>query len=76
MIGTDTGDAAARFQAQTTGRSAGERTSRAGDQELELEFVPSWILGSSGRQLWRRHDISGVPAFDDRRPTGLAGFRH
>jgi hypothetical protein len=75
MIGTDTGDAGEReFQSQTTGR-VGKKSGRyrAGDQELELEFVPfrdfRIELGSS----FAAHDISGVPGFDDRRQLAWQG---
>jgi hypothetical protein len=75
MIGTDTGDAGEReFQSQTTGRFGKESGRyRAGDQELELEFVPfrdfRIELGSS----FAAHDISGVPGFDDRRQLAWQG---
>lgn len=75
MIGADVGDVGDReFQSQTIGQFAKNVAHyRALEHEIELEFVPAGISGSSSEAASRRHDINGVPDFEDRRQFGLQG---
>jgi hypothetical protein len=75
MIGTDTGSAGEReFQSQTTGRLGREgRRYRAGDQELEVEFVPFRDFRIELGSTFAAHDIHGVPGLDDRRQLAWQG---
>src|SRR3954470_1839069 len=75
MIGTDIGEPGEReFQSQTTGRFArnGGRY-RAGEQELEFEFVPAKNLRIEMGSAFAVHDINGVPGFADRRQASWQG---
>jgi hypothetical protein len=75
MIGTDVGTVGEReFQTETTGRfgkSSGNY--RAGDQQVELEFVPAKNFRIELGSTFSAHDINGVPGFDDRRQLGWQG---
>jgi len=76
MIGTDTGNVGEReFQSQTTGRFGREGGRyRAGDQELELEFIPTKDVRIELGSTFAAHDINGVPGFDDRRQLAWQGL--
>ena len=69
MIGSDVGEAGEReFQSQTTGRfSKDGGRYRAGNQQLELEFVPKENFRIEMSTAFAAHDIAGVPGFEDRR---------
>ena len=74
MIGSDVGNPGEReFQSQSTGRFGKNGTYRGGEQEFEVEFVPSpnfrVELGSS----FAAHGIRGVPGLDDRRQLAWQG---
>src|SRR3954464_12344371 len=75
MIGSDVGERGEReFQSQTTGRFAknGGRY-RAGEQELELEIVPTKDFRIELGAAFGAQDISGVPGLEDRRQAAWQG---
>ena len=75
MIGTDVGERGEReFQSQTTGRFAknGGRY-RAGEQELELEFVPAKDFRIEMGSAFAAYDINGIAGFEDRRQASWQG---
>jgi len=76
MIGTDTGNVGEReFQSQTTGRFGGEGGRyRAGNEELELEFIPTKDVRIELGSTFAAHDINGVSGFDDRRQLAWQGI--
>jgi hypothetical protein len=75
MIGTDTGNVGEReFQSQTTGRFGREGGRyRAGDEELELEFIPTKDVRIQLGSTFAAHDITGV-RFYDRRQLAWQGI--
>jgi hypothetical protein len=75
MIGSDVGTVGEReFQTQSTGRFGkdGGRY-RAGNQELELEFLPFKNLRIEIGSAFAGHDIRAVPDLDDRRQLAWQG---
>ena len=75
MIGSDVGNPGEReFQSQTTGRfGKGAGTYRAVDQEVEIEIVPLPNFRIELGGTTTLHDITGVPAIDDRRQLNFQG---
>jgi hypothetical protein len=73
MIGTDIGNVGEReFQSQTTGRFGREGGRyRAGNEELELEFIPTRDVRIELGSTFAAHDING---FDDRRQLAWQGI--
>jgi len=75
MIGSDVGERGEReFQSQTTGRFAksGGRY-RAGEQELELEFVPAKDFRIEVGSAFAAYDIRGIAGLEDRRQASWQG---
>ena len=75
MIGSDVGNPGEReFQSQTTGRfGKGAGTYRAVGQEVEIEIVPLPNFRVELGGTTTLHDITGVPAIDDRRQLNFQG---
>ena len=75
MIGSDVGNPGEReFQSQTTGRfGKGAGTYRAMGQEVEIEIVPLPNFRVELGGTTTLHDITGVPAIDDRRQLNFQG---
>ena len=75
MIGTDVGNVGEReFQSQTTGRfGKGGVAYRALAQEFEIEVVPRPNFRIEFGGTASLHDITGVPAIDDRRQFNFQG---
>jgi len=75
MIGSDVGERGEReFQSQTTGRFAksGGRY-RAGEQELELEFVPAKDFRIEVGSAFAAYDIRGIAGLENRRQASWQG---
>src|SRR3954464_6544494 len=75
MIGTDVGERGEReFQSQTTGRftKSGGRH-RAGEQELELEFVPAKDFRIEMSSAFAAYDINRIAGVEDRRQMSWQG---
>ena len=75
MIGSDVGNPGEReLQSQTTGRfGKGAGTYRAISQEVEIEIVPLPNFRIELGGTTTLHDITGVPAIDDRRQLNFQG---